>query len=94
LPRDQKKWDTHSVPQSEVTWDGIPCLENMWIRNSFARFREVMVSWVGTNIACLHNQSMMTRMAMKRDESGSFSMKSMEMEFQGFSGIGSCLSNP
>jgi hypothetical protein len=37
---------------------------------------------------------MTTRMAMKPDESGSFSMKSMEMEFQGLSRIGSCLSNP
>jgi hypothetical protein len=30
----------------------------------------------------------------KPNESGSCSMKSMEMEFQDFSGIGSCLSNP
>jgi hypothetical protein len=41
----------------------------------------------------LDKWSMTTRMAVKPDESRSCSMKSMEMEFQGFSGIGSCLSN-
>jgi hypothetical protein len=38
-----------------------------------------MVSWVGMNIACLDDQSIMTRMAMKPDEFRSFSMKSMEI---------------
>jgi hypothetical protein len=45
------------------------------------------------NMACLDRRSMITRMAVKPDESGRCSMKSIDMEFQGFSGMGSCLSN-
>ena len=94
FPRDQKKWDTNSVPQSDVTWAGTLCLENMWSRKSFASSGLVMVSWVGMKIDCLESQSTTTRMAVKPEDKGSCSMKSIEMEFQGFSGMGSCLSNP
>src|ERR1700692_2108841 len=94
FPREWKKWETNSVPRLDVTWDGTPCLENTCSRKSRARSREVIVSYVGMNIACLDKRSMTTRIAVNPDESGSCSMKSMEMEFQGFSGIGSCLSNP
>jgi len=45
-------------------------------------------------MACLESLSTMTRMAVKPVDEGSCSMKSMEMEFQGFSGMGSCFSNP
>ena len=38
--------------------------------------------------ACLDNLSMMTRMAVKPSEGGSCSIKFMEMEFHGFSGMG------
>ena len=41
----------------------------------------------------LGSQSMTTRMAVKLEDKGSCSMKSIEMEFQGFSRIGSCLSS-
>ena len=43
---------------------------------------------------CLESRSTMTRMAVKLEDEGSCSMKSMEMDFQGFSGMWSCLSNP
>ena len=91
---DQKKWDMNSVPQSDVTWAGTPCLENMWSRKSFASSRLVMVSWVGMKMDCLESWSTMTRMAVKPEDEGSCSMKSIKMEFQGFSRMGSCLSNP
>jgi hypothetical protein len=46
------------------------------------------------NIPCLESRSTITRIDVKPKESGSFSMKSMEIEFQGFSGIGSCFRSP
>ena len=94
LPSEWKKWDTNSVPQSEVTWASTPCLENTWSRNSFARSGLVTVSYVGMNIACFESRLIMTRMAVKLVEGGSCSMKSIDMEFHGFSGTGSCLSRP
>ena len=44
--------------------------------------------------ACLVNCSTTNNIEVKPSESGSCSMKSMEMEFQGFSGIGSCFKVP
>ena len=55
---------------------------------------EVMVSWVGMNMACFDSQSTITRMVSKLEEEGSFSMKSIEIEFHGHSGIGSCWRDP
>ena len=37
LPREWKKWDTNSDPQSEVIWEGTPCLEKTWRRNNFCQ---------------------------------------------------------
>ena len=93
FPREQKKWEMNSVPLLEVTWAGTPCLENTWSRNNFVSSRLVMVLWVGMKIACFERWSTTTRMAVKPEEDGSCSMKSMEMEFQGFSRTGNCLSN-
>jgi len=45
-------------------------------------------------VACLESLSTMTRIAVNLVESGSCSIKSMDMEFQGLSGTGSCFSNP
>ena len=78
-------------------WIGVP----MWCymecnrsTNSWASMGAVMVSTVGTNMDCLVSQSTMMRIMLCPEDGGSFSMKSMEMEFQGNSGTGSCLSNP
>src|SRR6266850_1662971 len=49
---------------------------------------------VGMKRDCLVRQSMTTSMEVKPSVAGRCSMKSMEMEFHGFSGIGSCLSLP
>ena len=45
-------------------------------------------------MVCLDSWSTMMRMAVKLDEGGSCSMKSIEMEFQGRAGTGNCLSSP
>ena len=88
--RDRKKCETNSVPRSEVTCDGTPCFEKTWSMNNWASCIEVIVSCVGIKIDCLDSQSTTTKMAVKPNEGGSCSMKSIEIEFQGFSGIGSC----
>ena len=43
---------------------------------------------------CFDSQSTTTRIVVYLKELGSCSMKSIEMEFHGFSRIGSCLSKP
>ena len=53
---------------------------------------EVIVSCVGVNSTCFERWSTTTRIAVKPEDAGSCSIKSMEMEFHGHSGMGSCLS--
>ena len=81
--RDLKKCDMNLDLQLEVTWEGMPCLENICSMNSFVRLAEVMVSWVGMKIACFIRRSTTTRIAVKPDDFSSCSMKSMDIEFQG-----------
>ena len=45
---------------------------------------------MGIKIACFVSQSTTTKIVVNPSEGGNFSMKSMEIEFHGFSGIGSC----
>ena len=47
--------------------------------------------WAGIKIACLVSWSTMTKIVSNPENDGSFSMKSIEMEFHGRSGIGSYL---
>ena len=94
LLRDRKKCETNSGPLSEVMWEGTPCLENMWRRKSFASLGDVIVSWVGMNIHCFDKQSTTTRMEVNPEDGGSCSMKSIDMEFHGFLGMGSCFNKP
>ena len=81
----------NSEPLSEVMCEGTPCLEKMWRTNSLASIGAVIVSIVRMKIDCLESQLTITRMVSYPEDRGSFSMKSMEMEFQGHSGTGSCL---
>src|SRR5258707_7543380 len=90
-PSERKKWDTNSVPWLEVTWPGAPCFENMWVRNSRASWGVSTVSWVGMNSNCLVSLSMITRIAVNPSDAGSCSMKSIDIDSQGWPGIGSCL---
>ena len=55
---------------------------------------EVIVSVVGIKSDCLVNRSTTTNIAVKPEDGGKCSMKSIEIEFQGFSGTGNCLSKP
>ena len=84
----------NSVLQSEVTGEGMPCLEKTWRTNNLASIGDVMVLTVGIKINCLVRRSMMTSIVLELSDIGSFSMKSMDIEFQGLSGIGSCLKSP
>jgi hypothetical protein len=48
------------------------------------------VSYVGMNMLCLVKRQTTPRIAVNPKDAGNCSMKSMEIEFQGCSGIGSC----
>ena len=94
LPSVWKKEDTNSESQLDVMCEGTLCFEKIWMTNSLASLVEVMVSCVRMKMLCFDSQSMMTRIVLKQEDRGSFSMKSMEMEFQGCSGIGGCFRSP
>ena len=94
FPNVRKNDDMNSEPRSEVTCEGTPCFEKTWSTNSWASMGAVIVSTVRTNMDCLVSRSTMMRMVLYPEDGGSFSMKSMEMEFQGNSGTGSYLSSP
>ena len=85
-----KKEDMNLEPWPDVTCEGTPCLEKTWMMKSLANSVEVIVLCVGMKMLCFDTRSTMTRMVSKPEDGGSFSMKSMEMEFQGHSGIRSC----
>ena len=92
FPREWKKQETNSGPWSEVTCSGMPCLENTCIMNSIARSSEVQRMVVGMNMPCLESRSTITRIESQPEDVRKVSMKSIEMEFHGHSGIGSCFS--
>ena len=54
----------------------------------------MMVLWAEIKIACLVSQSTMTKIVSNPENNGSFSIKSIEIEFHGHSGMGSCLRDP
>ena len=94
LPSVWKKEDMNSEPRLDVTWEGTPCLEKTWMMKSLASSAEVMVLCVRMKMFYFDSQSMMTIVVSKPEDGGSFSMKSMEMEFQGHSRIKSCFRSP
>ena len=94
VPNDWKKCDTNLDLRSEVTWLGTPCFENTCVVNTLASSGALILSVVEMKITCFESQSTTTRIAVYSDEVGSCSMKSIEIECQGQSGIGSCLSRP
>ena len=59
--------------------------------NRCVKSTNVMVSWAEIKIACLVSQLTMTKIVSNPEDNRSFSIKSIEMEFHGCSGIGSCL---
>src|SRR5258708_1976386 len=90
-PREQKKCETNSVLQLEVTWAGVLWFENTWVRTIQASWGASTMSWVGMNSDCLVSLSMITRIAVNPSDMGSCLMKSIEIDSQGWAGIGSCL---
>jgi len=91
---DQKNEETNSEPPSEVTCEGTLHLEKTWRMNKLASIRAVMVSTVRMKIDYLESLSTIMRMELYLEDRGNFLMKSMEMEFQGYSGTRSCLRSP
>ena len=89
-----KNLETNSEPRSEVTWVGTLCLENTFLMKSSARLAASIDLYVGVNITCLVSLSTTTRMSVNPWDSGSCSIKSIDMDSQGCGGIGNCLSNP
>src|SRR6266436_9154283 len=75
-------------------WEGTPCLENTWSKNNFASSSKVIVSYMGMKMHCFERRSTTTSTEVKPEEEGSCSIKSMDMEFQGRSGMGSCFNKP
>ena len=59
--------------------------------NRHAKSTDVIVSWTGIKIACLVSWLTMTKIVSNSKNDKSFSIKSIEMEFHGYSGIESCL---
>ena len=94
LPRDLKKWEMNLEPLLEVMWERTPCFEKMWRRKSLVNSGEVIMSSVEIKMHCLERQSTTTKIAVCLEEAGSCLMKSMEMEFHGFNGMGSCFRSP
>ena len=58
--------------------------------NSLASSRAMMVLVVGMKMDCFDNRSTTMRIVVEPAEAGSCSMKSIDIEFHSFSGIGSC----
>ena len=58
--------------------------------NNLVSSGAIILSIVGMKMPCLESQSMTTRRAVWPEEFGRCSMKSIEVEFQGLSGTGSC----
>ena len=94
FPSEWKKEETNSESRSEVMCKGMPCLEKIWRMNILANIRDVMVLTARIKIDCLVRQSMMTNIMSELLDMGNFSMKSMDIEFHGLSGIKSCFRSP
>ncbi len=62
--------------------------------NRHAKSMNIIVSWAGIKTICLVSQSTMTKIVLNLEDDGSFSMKSIKMEFYGHSEIESCLRDP
>ena len=62
--------------------------------NNLANIGDVMVLTVGIKIDCLVRWSTITSIVSEPLDMGNFSMKSMDIEFHGLSGIGSCFRSP
>ena len=67
---------------------GVPCLMKMFHKKIFASCGASMLDLVGMKWAILVSQSTTTSIVSKTLETSNHSIKSMDMEDQGLSGIG------
>ena len=89
-----KNLETNSVSRSEVMWARTPCLENTSFTKISASPTALIDLQVGMNMACLVSLSTTTRMSVYPRDLGSCSMKSIDMDSQGWGGMDSCWSRP
>ena len=62
--------------------------------NRHAKSKDVIVSWAEIKIAYLVSWLTIIKIVSNLKDDRSFLMKSIEIEFHGHSGIGSCLRDP
>ena len=82
-----KNLETNSEPRSEVTWVSTLCLENTFLTKISARPAALIDLCIGVNIACLVSLSTTTRMSVKPWDSGSCSIKSIDMDSRVVEGL-------
>ncbi|MEE6517218.1 hypothetical protein FKM82_027290 [Ascaphus truei] len=75
------------VPLSEIMVSGTPCSLKISLENMFAKVAKLGRPLMGTKCVCLENLSTTTRIVFIPLEGGSSTIKSMEICFQGRSGI-------
>ena len=83
-----QKRETKCFPLSETMSAGVPCLVKMFCRKIFASCGASMSDLMGMKWAILVSQSTTTSIVSKPLETSNHSIKSMDMEDQGLSGIG------
>src|SRR5215471_1248669 len=86
--KDFQNLDTKCLPRSDTMSDGAPCLENTWRRKRRATPSVSTFLCVGMKSAIFVSRHTTTKIASKPSERGKPSMKSMEMDDQGCSGMG------
>ena len=89
-----QKRETKCFPLSETMSAGVPCLVKMFCKKIFASCGASMSDLVGMKWAILVSRSTTTNIVSNPSETGNHSMKSMEMDDQGLSGIGRKRSGP
>ena len=89
-----QKRETKCFPLSETMSVGVPCLVKIFWRNIFESCGASMSDLVGMKWAIIVSQSTTTNIVLNPSETGNHSIKSMEMDDQGLSGIGRKRSGP
>ena len=89
-----QKRETKCLPRSETMSEGVPCFEKTWSKKVRARRGVSSSERMGMKSAIFVSRSTTTKIMSWPLEMGSHSMKSMDMEDHGLSGIGRKRSGP
>lgn len=89
-----KNLKTNWLSLSEVIWFGTLYLEKISQMNNSTKPTVSIVLLVGMKVACFVSLLMTTRILVKPLDSGSWLMKSINMDFYSCGKTGSCLSSP